>query len=139
MLKYRFRSFSNLSLNHYKNLQKQDPFCNIPSSIWDKVGKNLHMEKNHPLNIISTQIQDHFSDQKFQIFQELNPIVSIKQNFDDLLFPSDHPGRSKSDTYYVDPENVLRTHTSAHQSQFFQQNIQRALIISDVYRRYFRT
>jgi phenylalanyl-tRNA synthetase alpha chain len=27
-------------------------------------------------------------------------------------FPADHPARSKSDTYYVDDKNILRTHTT---------------------------
>lgn len=40
-----------------------------------------------------------------------NPQVPIKNNFDDLLIPEDHVSRSPIDTYYVDDQNVLRTHT----------------------------
>lgn len=39
-------------------------------------------------------------------------IVSKKIAFDLFDFPSDHPVRSKSDTYYVDDKNILRTHTT---------------------------
>ena len=41
------------------------------------------------------------------------PIVSVKENFDDLLFPEDNLGRSSRYTRYVAPDKVLRTHTSA--------------------------
>ncbi len=37
-------------------------------------------------------------------------IVPANISFDLFDFPSDHPARSKSDTYYVDDENILRTH-----------------------------
>lgn len=37
-------------------------------------------------------------------------IVSAKTSFDLFGFAPNHPARSKSDTYYVDDENILRTH-----------------------------
>ncbi len=39
-------------------------------------------------------------------------IVSAEVSFDLFNFPRDHPNRSRSDTYYVDDENILRTHTT---------------------------
>ena len=39
-------------------------------------------------------------------------IVPVDVSFDLFNFPKDHPARSKSDTYYVDDKNVLRTHTT---------------------------
>ena len=39
-------------------------------------------------------------------------IVPASVSFDLFNFPSDHPARSKSDTYYVDEKNILRTHTT---------------------------
>ena len=42
-------------------------------------------------------------------------VVTTKQNFDDLLIKRGHASRRPSDTYYVDQDRVLRTHTSAHQ------------------------
>ncbi len=41
----------------------------------------------------------------------------MKENFDELLFKPDHPGRSRTDTFYFDQNNLLRTHTSAHQNK----------------------
>ncbi len=39
-------------------------------------------------------------------------IVPANISFDLFDFPPDHPARSKSDTYYVDDNNILRTHTT---------------------------
>lgn len=41
---------------------------------------------------------------------EIPEIVPASVSFDLFDFPADHPARSKSDTYYVDEENILRTH-----------------------------
>ncbi|KAJ3311828.1 hypothetical protein HDV04_003568 [Boothiomyces sp. JEL0838] len=66
----------------------------------------------------------------------MNPIVTTKQNFDDLLFTKDHPGRRPTDTYYVNEDLVLRTHTSAHQSEALASKESDGYILSaDVYRR----
>ncbi len=42
-----------------------------------------------------------------------DPKVSVKENFDDLLFPTDNVGRSSRYTRYVTADTVLRTHTTA--------------------------
>lgn len=39
-------------------------------------------------------------------------IVRADISFDLFNFPPDHPARSKSDTYFIDDENILRTHTT---------------------------
>jgi phenylalanyl-tRNA synthetase alpha chain len=41
---------------------------------------------------------------------EIPEIVPTSLSFDLFDFPADHPARSKSDTYYADEENILRTH-----------------------------
>ncbi|KKU49840.1 MAG: hypothetical protein UY47_C0005G0033 [Parcubacteria group bacterium GW2011_GWB1_49_7] len=43
---------------------------------------------------------------------EVPEIVSTEITFDLFDFPADHPVRSKSDTYYVDDNHILRTHTT---------------------------
>ncbi len=60
----------------------------------------------------------------------------MAQNFDSLGFPPDHPGRSRTDTYYINKDTVLRTHTSAHEAEIFRSNASEGYTISaDVYRR----
>lgn len=43
---------------------------------------------------------------------QIPEIVPADISFDLFDFPMDHPARSKSDTYYVDDKNILRTHTT---------------------------
>ncbi len=43
---------------------------------------------------------------------EIPEIVPASVSFDLFDFPPEHPARSKSDTYYVDEKNILRTHTT---------------------------
>lgn len=42
-----------------------------------------------------------------------HPLVTIRENFDDLLFPADNLGRSSRYTRYASPTEVLRTHMSS--------------------------
>ena len=57
------------------------------------------------------------------------------QNFDDVLVPEDHVSRSYNDTYYIDPQTVLRCHTSAHQAELLRGGYTHFLVTGDVYRR----
>ena len=61
--------------------------------------------------------------------------MSIEQNFDNLLVPSEHVSRKKSETYYINDKQLLRAHTSAHQRELMLQNIEAGLVLGDVYRR----
>lgn len=62
--------------------------------------------------------------------------MTVYENFDSLGFPEDHPGRNKTDTYYINKGTVLRTHTSAHEAEIFQRNKSGGYTVSaDVYRR----
>ncbi len=55
-------------------------------------------------------------------------IVPASASFDLFNFPPDHVARSKSDTYYVDDKNILRTHTTVMWYYYFQQLEVRAKI-----------
>ena len=53
----------------------------------------------------------------YPAFQDLDviktpEIVPADISFDLFDFPPEHPARSRSDTYYVDDKNILRTHTT---------------------------
>ncbi len=52
---------------------------------------------------------------------EVPEIVPADISFDLFDFPADHPARSKSDTYYVDDKNILRTHTTVMWYYYLQQ------------------
>jgi phenylalanyl-tRNA synthetase alpha chain len=50
----------------------------------------------------------------FKNFDDISipEIVPAKESFDLFNFPPEHPARSKSDTYYVNETQILRTHTT---------------------------
>lgn len=117
-----------------------DDTSNVSSSILDLVGRNLYDEPNHPICITRKLVESCFEDKTFNHFIMSDPVVSVKDNFDVLGFPADHPGRSRTDTYYVNSTRLLRTHTSAHQHAAFQwlsnnKSSKGYTICADVYRR----
>ncbi|OLY82109.1 Phenylalanine-tRNA ligase, mitochondrial [Smittium mucronatum] len=57
-------------------------------------------------------------------YDELPPIVTEYQNFDSLLIPRTHSSRNVSDTYYINKDVLLRTHTSAHQAQLIKAGVE---------------
>tara|TARA_Y100000031_G_scaffold148279_1_gene184308 strand:- start:21520 stop:22680 length:1161 start_codon:yes stop_codon:yes gene_type:complete len=72
---------------------------------------DLSRDKTSPLNELVNRI---LGIERFTDFDEIKvpEIVGAYESFDLFNFPKDHPARSKSDTYYVDDEKILRTHTT---------------------------
>ncbi|POS86392.1 hypothetical protein EPUL_001386 [Erysiphe pulchra] len=113
-----------------------DSWTNVPHSILSSIPHRLHLLPNHPISLTRSVIESCFPTPSFLYYNTLSPAVTTYQNFDSLGFPPDHPGRSKSDTYYINASTVLRTHTSAHQADLFRANSSRGYLVSaDVYRR----
>ncbi|KAK5018974.1 phenylalanyl-tRNA synthetase alpha subunit, mitochondrial [Cryomyces antarcticus] len=113
-----------------------DEWMNAPSSILSSISRRLHLQPDHPITITRKLIESRFPAPTYQKHNTLFPIVSVAQNFDSLGFPTDHVGRSRNDTYYINKSTVLRTHTSAHQADTFRANTSEGFLISaDVYRR----
>lgn len=68
----------------------------------------------HPNTQVRNQIVDIFGSMGFQIY-EGNEIETDYYNFTALNIPQDHPARDMQDTFYLSPEFLLRTQTSAGQ------------------------
>lgn len=109
------------SLTVEQELHKIDEWTNATDTILSHVGRRLYLEENHPLAITRKLIESQFPSPVYGNYTEEFPVVSVKDNFDVLGFPQDHPGRSRTDTYYINQNTLLRTHTSAHQQAYFQQ------------------
>lgn len=115
----------------------------VPETIQKCLGRNLHNRPNHPLELVKNKIYQAFPN--FKLYNNFSPVVTVKQNFDDLLIPADHISRSTSDSYYLENHEiwlripptakVLRTHTSAHQTELLRQGERQFLVTGDVYRR----
>ncbi|KAL9104193.1 MAG: hypothetical protein Q9163_000845 [Psora crenata] len=115
---------------------RTDDWTNVPSSILSYLPRKLHLQPSHPVSITRQVIESTFPSPTYTHYNDLDPIVTAYQNFDSLGFPQDHPGRSRTDTYYINKETVLRTHTSAHEAEVFRNNRSAGYTISaDVYRR----
>ena len=115
---------------HYK----ADEFTNVRPSILSHLSRNIYLQPNHPISIVRSLIESHFGS-SFVPITALPPIVTPRQNFDELEFPADHPGRRPSDSYYLNKDWMLRTHTSSHEVQVFRSGIPQWLLSADVYRR----
>ncbi|KAJ9614142.1 phenylalanyl-tRNA synthetase alpha subunit, mitochondrial [Cladophialophora chaetospira] len=117
-----------------------DETSNLSGSILSLVGRNLYEHPDHPISITRKLIESCFEEPTFKHFAMNNPVVTVTENFDTLGFPKDHPGRSRTDTYYVNSTHLLRTHTSAHEHSAFtwlnnNPSSKGYTICADVYRR----
>ena len=85
---------SSTKIDWPKELLSDHPENNVSPYIANLVGRDLHLKKDHPLGIIKDKIETYFKgrDASFECKDSLNPIVTKKQCFDDLLIPPEHPG-----------------------------------------------
>lgn len=65
----------------------------------------------NPINEIVENILKNPSFSNFDVI-EVPEVVPASISFDLFDFPVDHSARSKSDTYYINEKNILRTHTT---------------------------
>ncbi|KAJ3215229.1 hypothetical protein HDU67_000716 [Dinochytrium kinnereticum] len=117
---------------------RRDEITNVTDSLLTRIPRRLHLQENHPLNILKRRIESYFQGMptEYLSVDSLNPAVTPSQNFDALLIPPEHPSRGPSDTYYVNSNTVLRTHTSAHQMEVLSsRKAEGYLLTADVYRR----
>jgi len=68
----------------------------------------------HPVTQVRNQLTDIFASMGFEIY-EGTEIETDYYNFTALNTPQDHPARDMQDTFYLSPEYLLRTQTSAGQ------------------------
>ncbi|ODQ63566.1 phenylalanyl-tRNA synthetase [Nadsonia fulvescens var. elongata DSM 6958] len=124
------------SLNILGNTYKTDEWTNATPTILSLTDRKLHKQPNHPLGILRNLIETKFEGMGYTYYNDFEPVVSTHENFDILGFPEDHPGRSKTDTYYINQSTLLRTHTSAHEAECFKTcKTPGYFITADVYRR----
>ena len=78
---------------------------------YTKPGFPISSGSTHPITIIKNRIIDIFSKVGFEL-SEGPEIEDDWHNFTALNLPKDHPARDMQDTFFVDKDIVLRTHTS---------------------------
>ncbi len=77
-------------------------------------GDSMPLGSRHPLSIVQNQMVDIFKRMGF-ILSEGPEIEDDWHNFSALNFPENHPARDMQDTFFVENELALRTHTSSVQ------------------------
>jgi phenylalanyl-tRNA synthetase alpha chain len=77
-------------------------------------GTRLRRGHLHPLTQIRREIEDIFLGLGYEIVDS-REVETVWHNFDALNQPLTHPSRSHRDTFYLDDDTLLRTHTSTGQ------------------------
>jgi phenylalanyl-tRNA synthetase alpha chain len=79
-----------------------------------KPGSHFPLGAKHPLNIARKRINDIFLKIGY-VITEGPEIEDDWHNFSALNFPPEHPARDMQDTFFIDAQFALRTHTSSVQ------------------------
>ena len=79
-------------------------------------GKTRSAGSLHPMYLVQDQLLSIFTGMGFEVVE--GPEVEYDHyNFELLNLPKNHPARDAQDTFYIDDEIVLRTHTSPVQAR----------------------
>ena len=97
---------------HQQQLQQQQLQDSLRSSIDVSLpGRSRLQGSLHPLTQVNARICELFFRMGYEIAE--GPEIELDYyNFAALNFPAKHPARDMHDTFYCDPERLLRTHTS---------------------------
>ncbi len=112
-------------INHLKNTVQdkinllKESFENKEEGIQSKIDLTRPSEytalgARHPLSVVRNEILDIFGRIGFSV-SEGPEIEDDWHNFSALNFPPEHPARDMQDTFFIDNEIALRTHTSSVQ------------------------
>ena len=88
--------------------RRLDTFSNFDTTL---PGRREIYGTLHPITQVMEEIKTIFLGLGFQV-EEGPEIETDYYNFEALNIPKDHPARDMQDTFYVEGEAVLRTHTS---------------------------
>lgn len=97
-----------------ESLQQQQVDITLP-------GTPRFCGRAHPVTHVMDRVLDIHRELGFSV--QYGPhIESDYYNFEALNFPPDHPARDMHDTFYIEPEILLRTHTSNTQVRVMEGN-----------------
>ena len=116
------KEFDSLNLNKTNNKDSSKIDLTLP-------GNHFFEGNIHPITKVLNDISNIFKSIGFSIFSG-NEIENEFYNFEALNIPKHHPARDMQDTYYLNNEKLLRTHTSASQIHFMENNPPPVKIIS---------
>lgn len=75
----------------------------------------------HPLTMVLDEVKEIFTGMGFSIVE--GPEVELDHyNFEAMNIPKNHPARDVQDTFYINEDVVLRTHTSPMQARYMEKH-----------------
>ena len=81
----------------------------------------------HPMSLVIEEIEDLFVSMGYDVVD--GPELETDEYcFERLNLPKGHPARDMQDSFYVDPEHLLRTQTSAVQARVMMANEEKSPI-----------
>jgi len=80
---------------------------------------NPNLGNLHPLSLVQKQIEDIFIGMGYTV-AEGPEVESDLYNFERANTPQGHPARDMQDTFYIDPNTLLRTQTTAIQMRVLE-------------------
>ena len=97
-----------------KRLKKEEIDISLP-------GVNYEVGSKNPFHVIIDEMTDIFLGMGYQVAS--GPEVELDlYDFELLNIPKDHPARDMQDSFYIDDNTLLRTHTSAVQARVMQES-----------------
>ncbi|MFA7398847.1 MAG: phenylalanine--tRNA ligase subunit alpha [Sideroxydans sp.] len=87
-------------------------------------GRNSSVGGLHPVTRTLERIETLFHSIGYDV-AEGPEIENDFYNFTALNIPEDHPARAMHDTFYIDDQHVLRTHTSPIQIRYMQAHVEK--------------
>jgi phenylalanyl-tRNA synthetase alpha chain len=74
-------------------------------------GRRTMVGTRHPVTMVVEEVSEIFAGLGFQVAE--GPEIELDfYNFEALNFPKDHPARDMQDTFFLEGDRLLRTHTS---------------------------
>jgi phenylalanyl-tRNA synthetase alpha chain len=119
-LKDDFLAQSEETLNRMKNQEMEERFAEeaIDPTL---PGRRCNLGRMHPVMQTMDRAIDVFIGMGFSV--QLGPEVETDYyNFEGLNFAADHPARDMQDTFYLNNEWLLRTHTTNVQVHVMEEN-----------------
>ena len=104
--------------NNTKSKNSKVEFLNIDYGLNEDP---FYIGSTHPISNIINDISLIFQNIGFSSFYG-KEVDTDYYNFEALNIPPHHPARDMQDTFYIDKNNLLRTHTSSSQIHFMEEN-----------------
>ena len=90
-------------------------------------GTKIKRGSKHPLNRIIEEVEDLFVSMGYDVVSGPE-LETDEYDFERLNLPKGHPARDMQDSFYIDPEYLLRTQTSSVQARVMMNNKEKSPI-----------